>query len=215
MKKAILWLLLLFIWIWFTFAHQPRLIFQQPAGQVVNVQNPEISQAFYGNLAGQEDTYQIVSITGFLLYVNILSPDLSGSRTDFIVDIIEGNAAIYTRIDGKKFQRSKFFEPFGGDTYLQWISREKQVGPGTYTIKVSNSDNQGKYSLAIGKLESFSMKEIINTYKVMPALKIQFFEKPRYTIFWNYVWLFLLVMIVAVVVVVWWGVKIVKYIRRR
>lgn len=85
----------------------------------MNVQNPEVSQAFYGNLVGQEDVYQIVSTTGFLLYVNILSPDLSGSRTDFMVDIIEGDAAIYTRIDGKKFQRSKFFEPFGGDAYLQ------------------------------------------------------------------------------------------------
>jgi len=215
MKKVILSLLLLFVWIWFTFAHQPRLIFEQPAGQVVNIQNPEVSQAFYGNLVGQEDTYQIISETGFLLYVNIVIPAISGSRTDFTVDIIEWNIAVYTRLDGKWFTWTDFFEPFGWDMYLRWPSLEKQVGPGTYTIKVSNTDNQGKYSLAIGKLETFSAKEIFNTFKVMPGLKMVFFEKPWYMIFWNYVWLFLLVMIIVVVVVVWWGVKLIKSIRHR
>jgi hypothetical protein len=66
-------------------------------------------------------------------------------------------------------------------------SLEKDVDPGTYTLRVSNPDNQGKYSLAIGKIESFNLKEIINTYKVMPALKMQFFEKPRYLIYWSIV----------------------------
>jgi hypothetical protein len=65
------------------------LVFEQPAGQVVNIQNPEISQAFYGILSGQQDVYQIVSDTGFLLYVNLVVPDISGSRTDFAVDVIE------------------------------------------------------------------------------------------------------------------------------
>ncbi|HBB04294.1 TPA: hypothetical protein DCZ39_05385 [Patescibacteria group bacterium] len=73
----------------FTFAHQPRLVFTQPIGETIQVQDPEISQAFYGILSGQEDIYQIVSDTGFLLYVNILVPELSGSRTDFTVDVIE------------------------------------------------------------------------------------------------------------------------------
>jgi len=103
----------------FTFAHQPRLVFEQPAGQVVNVQNPDISQAFYGILSGQEDVYQIVSDTGFLLYVNIVVPKIYGGRTDFAVDVIEGNNAVYTRLDGNAFKRTDFFEPFAGDMYLQ------------------------------------------------------------------------------------------------
>ncbi|MEI8009427.1 MAG: hypothetical protein WCI00_09025 [bacterium] len=61
----------------FTFAHQPRLVFNQPIGQVVNIKNPEVSQAFYGILSGQEDVYQIVSNTGFLLYIDIVVPKLS------------------------------------------------------------------------------------------------------------------------------------------
>ena len=110
---------MLFISIGFTFAHQPRLVFDQPVGQVVNIQNPEVSQAFYGILSGQEDIYQIVSDTGFLLYVNLVVPNISGYRTDFTVDIIEGNNAVYTRLDGKAFSWTDFFEPFAGDAYFQ------------------------------------------------------------------------------------------------
>lgn|SRR5574344_1954540 len=73
----------------FTFAHQPRLIFEQPIGQIVAVEHPEISQAFYGILSGQTDIYQIISDTGFLLYANIVVPDQEGQRTDFVIEIVE------------------------------------------------------------------------------------------------------------------------------
>jgi len=103
----------------FTFAHQPRLVFDQPVGQIVNIQNPEVSQAFYGILSGQEDTYQIISDTGFLLYVSLVVPNISGYITDFTVDIIEGKNAVYTRLDGSAFTWTDFFEPFAGDAYFQ------------------------------------------------------------------------------------------------
>ena len=86
---------------------------------MVNIQNPEVSQAFYGILSGQEDVYQIVSDTGFLLYVNLVVPNISGHTTDFTVDIIEGTSAVYTRLDGKVFTWTDFFEPFAGDAYFQ------------------------------------------------------------------------------------------------
>ena len=215
MKKLIVSVIIIGMWIWFTFAHQPRLIFQQPAGQVVNIQNPEVSQAFYGNLVGQEDKYQIVSNTGFLLDVSLTVPDISWSRTDFVLEVRDQHNIIISTVDGKTVPWSKFFEPFAGDNYLSSLWWAMNAWSGVYNIIVHNPDNQWKYALVVGTIESFPAKEIINTFKVMPALKMQFFEKPRYTIFWNYVWLFLLVMIIVVVVVVWWGVKLVKYIRRR
>lgn len=78
-----------------------------------------MSQAFYGMLSGQDDVYQIISNTGFLLYVNLVVPNISGYRTDFTLDVIEGQNAIYTRLDGKVFVWTDFFEPFAGDKYLQ------------------------------------------------------------------------------------------------
>jgi hypothetical protein len=46
-------------------AHQPRIEFGQPhpKSNPVIVSNPEISQAFYGDLQGQPDYYQITSAT--------------------------------------------------------------------------------------------------------------------------------------------------------
>ncbi len=215
MKKFLLPVLAV-LFFWRTFAHQPRLVFQQPVGQVINVKNPEISQAFYGNLSWQEDIYTIIADTGFWLYINILVPDLPASRTDFAVDIIEGNDdVVYTRLDGKNHNRSGFFEPFGGDDYLKWPSRKKQVSAGIYTIRISNPDNQGKYALAVGEKENFPFKEMVNTYKVMPTLKTIFFEKPRYTTFWNYVWLMIVVTGGVMIIVIRWGVKLVKYIKRK
>lgn len=68
---------------------------------------------------------------------------------------------------------------------------EKDVGSGTYTLRVSNDNNQGKYALAIGKIERFTLKETISVYKTMPVLKMQFFEKPRYLIYWSIIGAFL------------------------
>lgn len=215
MKKISVLVLAISMWIGFAFAHQPRLVFKQPIGQITQIQNPEDSQAFYGILSGQEDIYQIVADTGFLLYVNMVVPNMSGSRTDFTVDIIEGDTAVYTRLDGKWFVWTDFFEPFGGDSYLQWPSREKLVGSDIYTIRVNTPDNQGKYSLAIGKRENFPIKEIINTYKVMPELKMAFFDKPWYMIFWSRVGLFLLWVIITLVVLIWAVIKGIIYIRQR
>ena len=214
MKKLFLPVLAV-MFFWCAFAHQPRLVFQQPAGQVTLIQNPEVSQAFYGILSWQEDVYQIVADTGFLLYVNLVVPDLSWTRTDFTVDIQEGNSVIYTRLDGKAMQRSWFFEKFAGDFYLQWPKREKQVGPWTYTIKISNKDNLGKYSLAIGKIESFPLNETLKTFKAMPALKMVFFEKPRYTIFPNYVGGFFIIIVLILVWLIVLVVRSIQYFKNR
>lgn len=180
---------------------------------MVSVENPEISQAFYGILSWQDDVYQIISDTGFLLYVSIVVPKIYGSRTDFTVDVIEGNNVVYTRLDGKAFTWTDFFEPFAGDMYLQWPSLEKQVGSGMYIIRVSNPGNQGKYSLAIGKKETFSIKEIIHTYKVLPTLKMVFFEKSRYTVVRNIVGIFLLWVIIILIAIIRWIRKIIRYRR--
>lgn len=51
MRKYSLLLLAIFLSIGFAFAHQPRLVFKQPIGQIIQIQNPEDSQAFYGILS--------------------------------------------------------------------------------------------------------------------------------------------------------------------
>lgn len=192
-------------------AHQPRLVWDQMNSESnpIVVTNPEISQAFYGILSWHEDVYQIKMDTWFLLYVNIVVPDLPDQRTDFLVDISEWNNAVYTRLDGRRFQRTGFYEEFAGDQYLRWPEFKRQVPAGTYTIVVSNKDNQGKYSLAIGQLESFPLGESLKTLYRLPALKIHFFDKSFFAIrqgkiiqFLSYGLLILIVIVVAIVTII-------------
>ncbi|MEI8091419.1 MAG: hypothetical protein WCG98_04190 [bacterium] len=128
MKKTLIFLLAISAVFGVCSAHQPRLVRQQSNSEVnpVIVTKPEVSQAFYGILSGHADYYQIKMDTGFSLFVSLVVPDLpagrhglSGQRTDFVVDIAGANKAVYTRLDGRKFQRTGFYEEFAGDQYLQ------------------------------------------------------------------------------------------------
>jgi hypothetical protein len=76
----ILFVLILFLSLETLSAHQPRL----DTGTAVSIENPiivdnpEISQAFYGQLKGEPVYYQINSDTSFQLYVNLLVPTSQG-----------------------------------------------------------------------------------------------------------------------------------------
>ena len=211
MKKILILLFAIFAVSGVCSAHQPRLEWAQNNSESnpIVVTKPEISQAFYGILSGHADYYQIKMDTGFSLYVSLVVPALSGQRTDFVVDMSEGNSAVYTRLDGRKFQRTWFYEEFAGDQYFQWPEYSRQVPAGTYNIVVSNKDNQGKYSLAIGQIESFPLGESLKTLVALPALKIHFFNKSFFAIrqgkiiqFLSYGLLLLIVIVLIIGVII-------------
>ena len=136
--------------------------------------------------------YEINSDRDFLLYVNILAPDIEGARTDFVVEVVKDDEIIYT-LDDQNW--GEFYEPFGGDNYLMGPELEQQVESGVYLIKVSNPDNSGKYSLAVGKIESFPPIEILKTIIALPKIKKDFFNKSPLTAYFNLSGLFLLIFI--------------------
>jgi len=85
MKKVLLLSLLigLFIVTTVSFGHQPRIVSEE----VTQIENPEVSQAFYAELKGKPDYYQIKSEEPFKLYVGILVPDLEGIDKDVSAEI--------------------------------------------------------------------------------------------------------------------------------
>jgi hypothetical protein len=188
-------------------AHQPRIVDKLNLSDAfMTVENPEVSQAFYGELKGLPEYYGIDNERFFHLYVQILSPDLKDSRTDFIVRIILPNNTVMVLNDSNW---AKFHEDFGNDNYNQGPSFEKNVSGGVYEIIVSNdnSNNTGKYVIVFGKEEKFPLKEMINAFAVMPRLKI-YFEKSPFTAYFNrigiysLVALFILIVIIVVLVVI-------------
>ena len=173
-------------------AHQPRIAFgaRHPLEAPIIIEKPEISQAYYGELKGEADYYQIESSKPFKLYLNLLAPDQAGARTDTSVDVTSGSQKI-TTLKGSSAKWKSFFEEFARDNYLRGPEFEQMVPAGRYYLKVYNRDNQGKYSLAVGDIESFPLDETIKTALRLPSIKKHFFTKPAISAFLNLVGLFL------------------------
>lgn len=156
-------------------AHQPRM----PGEDKVIVESPEISKAYYAILKGNPHTYTISLDKELPLYVNILVPDISNQKTDFIVTIVQKGKTNknIARLDGTKFEWTKFFEPFGHDTYLSGPEYRATSPAGVYEITVTAKDNGSKYILAIGEAENFDFKESINAINLIPKIKSTIFDK--------------------------------------
>lgn len=172
-------------------AHQVRLV----EGHDTTVKRPDISQAFYAVLDGSPHTYNIHTQEELLVYVGLLVPDLPAIEKGFCVEVFSdgpGEGSLLLRLDGERSTWSPFFEPFAGDRYWKGPEAETTVSPGSYTVRVSGINNRGKYVLAIGKEEGFSLSDIVHTVRVLPALKRDFFDKSPLTAYINLVGLFML-----------------------
>lgn len=188
MNKIVYLLLILFL-ISPILAHQPRIVYKQDLSENPKlIFNPEVSQAFYGELKGKPEKYFINSTN--LLYVQVLAPAIDNAKKDFnlfINDII---------IPFNSSNWSKFYEEFAGDNYFQ--GPEYNDGSGQYLIIINNSDNYGKYVLVVGKKESFPLNEAINSIISLPFLKI-YFNKSPLTAFFNMIGLFMLILLLVII----------------
>ena len=185
----ILFVLILFLSIESLSAHQPRL--DTGTATIENpiiVDNPEISQAFYGQLKGEPVYYQINSDKPFELYLNLLVPTSPGQGGELVsAEVTNSSGDVVLFLNGTNSTWTPYFEEFGGDYYLKGPEATLKVPAGTYNIKVFNSRNQGKYSLAIGKIETFPANEALTALFTLPLLKEEFFAKPISTLFLEFV----------------------------
>ncbi len=154
-------------------AHQPYMVTDTGT---TRVEKPEVSKAFYGHFLGKPAVYEIASPDSFDLYVNLLVPDEVGIPTDLSVRVTRGADTI-AALDGRAYKWTKFFEPFGGDSYLMGPEFRLRVGPGTYVATVTRPGNEGRYVLAVGEREQFSFGDMVRIVGLMPRLKRDFFGK--------------------------------------
>jgi hypothetical protein len=184
LARGLLFLLISILFAGRACAHQPRISFgtRHTFSNPVVIEKPEISKAYYGMLTGEPDYYKIDSRSTYQLYLNILAPDLKDSSLDWNVDVVSDNKTLL-RLKGKGYKWERFFEPFAGDHYLKGPDLDWRLRRGTYYIKVYNKANLGKYSLAVGSIESFPVGETISMAFTLPAIKAKFFNKPAYSAF--------------------------------
>ena len=177
-------------------AHQPRLV----ESDFALIKNPEVSQAFYGELKGEPNFFQIQADTPIKLYIGILVPDVKNIGKDISVEVSKDDEFYYL-LDGENFEWQPYYEEFAGDDYFkgpELLAEERDGLPqgveaesGIYNLKVYSPDDQGKYILVIGEKEEFPFNEIIKTIVVLPQLRL-FFSKSPLTAYFNLIGLFMI-----------------------
>jgi hypothetical protein len=202
-KKRLVLMFLIFVFgITLASAHQPRIVdkFNLSEEEMI-VQNPETSQAFYGELKSLPEHYKVNSNANFNLYVRMLSPDLKDARTDFVIRITHENETWV--LNGSEYNWTKFHEEFANDDYNQGPEFDQNVSAGEYLITIlnKNSNNTGKYVLVFGKQEKFPLNEMLNAFLVMPGLKI-YFEKSPLSAYFNMVGVYSLVFLLCLAVLI-------------
>jgi len=225
-KKRILFLVLIcMLTISVVSAHNSRIVYDQSTSKddPIIIQNPEVSQAFYGSLKGDAfnpdlkgspDYYLINSSKNFNINLGLLIPyfdEVKEPFTDFKINVYSyNNNKLLFEVNGIFQEWEKYYEPFFGDYY--WKAPEAgrmNVSKGAYIIEVSNSASKGSYVLVVGKEEKWSIKEIFNSLAVAPKLKKDFFYKSMWSAYFNRFGLYVLgfvavIAILVLLIVFWW-----------
>jgi hypothetical protein len=180
------WHCLIFLIVWLSpvaFGHQPVIVKNESSKEKpVLVEKPEISFAYYGELAGRPHYYRIEAAKPFHFYVNILVPDYFPKSEpiphhDVSFDILRDDIVLLTRT-GSTFDWTRFYEKYGRDYYYMGPAYEAEFGAGTYFIRVYNEKNSGRYALAIGKKERFTPWGLVGALLKARSLDGWFFKPP-------------------------------------
>ena len=189
--------LILVSWPLKVLAHQPRLVEMEK----INVTEPEISKAYYGNLSGKPHIYTISTSSPIDLYVNVLVPFIEGPEKNVTVKIFKGEQSMGI-LSPKKDDWKEFFEPFGQSMYWKGPEFKVRADAGKYKIHVQSTEKSIRYVLATGEIEAFDGPASLNAILLIPKLKKDFFEESPLSFIlsplgWGYVLLLQLLVILT------------------
>jgi len=167
----------------------------------INVTEPEISKAYYGNLSGKPHIYTISTSSPIDLYVNVLVPFIVGPEKNVIVKIFKGEQLMGI-LSPKKGDWKEFFEPFGHSMYWKGPEFKVRADAGKYKIHIQSTEKSIRYVLATGEIEAFDGPESLNAILLIPKLKKDFFEESSLSFIlsplgWGYVLLLQLLVILT------------------
>ena len=166
---------------------------------IINLTEPEISKAYYGNLSGKPQIYTISTSSPIDLYVNILVPLIEGPGKNVAVKIFKGEQPMGI-LSPKKDDWKKFFEPFGQSMYWKGPEFKVRAEAGQYKITVESTENNLRYVLATGEVEAFDGTESLRAILLIPELKKYFFEEsPLSFIFSPFGWGYILLLQLLVI----------------
>ncbi len=167
-------------------AHVPVIVDQTSLHDIEAINDPTLSQAFYGTLDAFPHTYEIRAKEPFSLHVEVLIPDTLKATEDVSGIIIketgkQGRVIEVSRLLASDATWESFYEPWGGDRYRRGGTYTASVEAGVYRIEVSTPDNNTPYVLVIGDREDFGTLGYFETIGRFMEVK-QFFGKSSFMV---------------------------------
>ena len=171
------------------YAHKPVLNSNSsfPADAPYEIEEPEISKAIYSKLDGAPHYYRIDSDESFDFYGSVLAAKIDNCplQKTFSFEVLDSDFHLIYLADGENFEWWPWFEEYGKQWY--WVGPEiganfasnEVFEAGTYYIKVFNQSNSGQYILAVGDIEGFSVKDIVNTLFSMGKIEKQYWDSSQ------------------------------------
>ena len=141
-------------------AHQPEFPEPKNVNDILNVENFNLSRAYYGELVGFPHVFAVDVTERQPLFLEILLPDIEPVEYKPSVIIVrkeKRGVSEVARMLPASGSWVSFREPFGNDKYLRGLSYEEELEPGNYLVEVSTATGYGKYVLVVGKEEKFSI----------------------------------------------------------
>ena len=162
MKTVLVASLLFFMSMQSVDAYVPNLITQETLSDITIIDDPVLSQAFYGSLQSFPHTYEIRSSVPFHLSTKILIPDIEASKNNIsgiVIKLPEGRGRVteVASLEAKNAKWESMYDPVGGDSYREGPSFEGELSAGSYRIEVHTPDNAEKYVLVVGTREDMSI----------------------------------------------------------
>lgn len=170
------------------YAHQPHLLFKE-ANAVETpfvIQNPQVSQAFYGEFRGGNPQYfRMTFAEASEIYLGIHVPRTADAAEQVTLLVSEKgkNSESLLTLNGADYPWKPFYEEMAGDWFLEGPGTLSKFQAGTYTLRVTSKKNKGKYVLLIGNLESFPLSEIPATLHRILLVKMEFFGRSFFSFF--------------------------------
>ncbi|MDF2429021.1 MAG: hypothetical protein OPY05_00275 [Nitrosopumilus sp.] len=136
----------------------------------LKIPDHKVSWAIYENLGENEAKfYTFEAVKGDSFYASIVIPKIEGLEeySPTLVLVGDDNSGKKKINYEKDFPGVEFYEPFGQITYWERQEFKTEIpADGTYFLVVMDEKNQsGKYSLAIGTIEDFSL---VDFFTILP-----------------------------------------------
>lgn len=135
-------------------AYVPVFTEQPTLHDIETIQDPRVTQLFFGELIGAPHTYEISASEPFTLSLELRTPR-TASSTGTISSIVvkvpgRGRVEEVTRLVGRDASWEEHRDEMTKDVYLRGATYHGDLGPGTYHIEVHTPDNMEKYMLKVG-----------------------------------------------------------------